>query len=470
MTLTSDLQASIHALPNEILCQIFLFVVSRAPGEYSASELELSFVCSRWRAVALSLYQLWSSICILAHEDPESEGVRHLTALSLERSGNSPLDLFLNLREDSSVMHMLYAQAHRWRHVHIITTVYHDVEDGEVKELTLLESLSLSMDDSSLYPASSNSRMWSNAPRLHTLSLDMTILELEQFEVLWHQLRHLTLEYSDLDQMHKALCLCPSVVTAKFGSCTNDFSFRDPVAYSCLFLSSLTIVANHRLETLGPDITRCIYPSLSILTLISGSQEFSFSHGIVPNLTSLVIRSECRLTSLTLHGISYSSKHLMELLQATSSSLLRLDLCDVDHRAWNFLQLEKWLIQALMWLPSPGVAETAPAASHLQTPGHLLPHLKEFGIRFPGSRRDFSIDREKIGLVLGMIESRCSSSALGARTDSGSRRVLSGKSDTGVGNVLERLHLGRLWSTRVPLGFEKRLRALEDNGLKITAL
>ncbi|KAF8827273.1 hypothetical protein HHX47_DHR5001102 [Lentinula edodes] len=378
--MTSDPQAGIQALPNEILCQIFLFVVSRAPGEYSASEFELSYVCSRWRAVALSLYQLWSSICILAHEDPESEGVRHLTELSLERSVNSPLDLFLNLREDSSVMHMLYAQAHRWRHVHIITTVYHDLEDRGVKEFTLLESLRLSMDDSPPYPVSSNSRMWSNAPRLHTLSLDMTVFELEQFAVPWHQLRHLTLEYSDLDQMHKALCLCTSVVTAGFDSCTNDFSFRDPVAYTCLFLSSLTILASHRLETLGPDITR--------------------------------------------------SKHLMALIQATSSSLIKLDLCDVDHRAWNFLQLDKWLIQALMWLPSPGVAETAPIASYFQTPGHLLPHLKEFGIRFPSSRRDFSIDREKIGLVLGMIESRCSSSALGARTDSRTRRVLPGKRDT----------------------------------------
>ncbi|KAJ4486491.1 hypothetical protein C8R41DRAFT_982166 [Lentinula lateritia] len=445
--MASDPQAGIHALPNEILCQIFIFVVTRAPGEYSASELDLSFVCSRWRAVALSLCQLWSSICILAHEDPESEGVRHLTELSLERSGNSPLDLFLNLRKDSSVMHMLYAQAHRWRHVHIITTVYHDLEDRGVKEFPLLESLSLSMNDSPPYPVSSNSRMWSNAPRLHTLSLDMTVFELEQFAVPWHQLRHLTLEYSDLDQMHKALCLCTSVVTAGFDSCTNDFSFRDPVAYTCLFLSSLTIVASHRLETLGPDITRCIYPSLSILTLISGSQEFSFSHVIVPDLTSLVIRSECHLTSLTLHGISYSSKHLMALIQATSSSLIKLDLCDVDH-----------------------LAETAPIASYLQTPGHLLPHLKEFGIRFPASRRDFAIDREKIGLVLGMIESRCSSSALGARTDSRAMCVLPGKRDTSVGEVLERLHLGRLWSTRVPSEFEKRLRALEDNGLKITAL
>ncbi|GAW02012.1 hypothetical protein LENED_003638 [Lentinula edodes] len=112
------------------------------------------------------------------------------------------------------------------------------------------------------------------------------------FAVPWHQLRHLTLEYSDLDQMHKALCLCTSVVTAGFDSCTNDFSFRDPVAYTCLFLSSLTILASHRLETLGPDITRS-------------------------------------------HLIGHTSKHLMALIQATSSSLIKLDLCDVDHHAWT---------------------------------------------------------------------------------------------------------------------------------------
>ncbi|KAJ4479067.1 hypothetical protein J3R30DRAFT_3473889 [Lentinula aciculospora] len=442
---------NIHILPDEILCHIFLFVVARDLGEYSASELELSYVCSRWKGVALLLYPLWSSICVLAHEDPESEGVKRLTELYLERSGNHPLDLFLNIQEETSLLDLLYTQAHRWRRVHLVTTSYRDLG---LTELRLLESLTLSLGDGPSIAACSHSYMWSNAPLLHTLSFGTITFDLEQFELPWHQLRHLTMECLDLDQMHKALCLCTSVVTAKFDSCTNDFSFRDPNPYTCLFLSSLTITADHRLETLGPDITHCIYPSLCTLTLIGGSQEFSFSHGIVPNITSLVIRSECHLTSLTLHGISYSSKHLMELLQ-----------------------LEKWLIKALIWLPTSAVADRTSVMSHSQVPGYLLPHLKEFGIRFPGSRRDIAIDRAKIGVVLNVIESRCPGSALGSHhktismgADRESNCPISDDKDIGVGTVLEKVHLGRLWSTRVPLEYEKRLRALEDNGLKITAL
>ncbi|KAJ3998312.1 hypothetical protein F5050DRAFT_1745313 [Lentinula boryana] len=471
-TTTIDPVIGIHSLPNEILCQIFLFVVSRNPGEYSVSELELSYVCSRWNAVALSLPSLWSSICVLAHEDSESEAVRRLTELYLGRSGTGPLDLFLHIREASSLMDLLCTQAYRWRRFHLVTKAHRNFLDLGFTELSSLESLSLALDDQFPIDASSKGRMWFNAPRLHTLSLDMTIFELEQFELPWHQLRHLRMEYLNLDQMHKILCLCTSVVTATFISCANDFSFRDPVPYTCLFLSSLTIIASHRLETLGPDITHCIYPSLSELTLISGSQEFSFSHGIVPNLTSLVIRSGCHLTSLTLHGISYSSKHLMELLQAISPSLVKLDLCDVDHRAWNFLQLQKWLIQALIWLPTPGFTVLGSEMSLSQAPGHLLPHLKEFGIRFPGSRRDESIDRVKLGEVLKMVESRRPSSTTSESTSRtrGLGRSIVNDSDTCLGTVLETLHLGRLWNTRIPLEFNNRLRALKDDGLEITAL
>ncbi|KAJ3987670.1 hypothetical protein F5890DRAFT_739607 [Lentinula detonsa] len=440
-TTTIDPVIGIYSLPNEILCQIFLFVVSRNPGEYSVSELQLSYVCSRWNAVALSLPSLWSSICVLAHEDSESEAVRRLTELYLGRSGTEPLDLFLHIREASSLMELLCTQAYRWRHFHLVTKAHRNFLDLGFAELSSLESLSIALDDQLPFDTSSKSRMWFNTPRLHTLSLDMTIFELEQFELPWHQLRHLTMEYLNLDQMHKAICLCISVVTATFTSCANDFSFRDPAPYTCLFLSSLTIIASHRLETLGPDITHCIYPSLSELTLISGSQEFSFSHGIVPNLTSLVIRSGCRLTSLTLHGISYSSKHLMELLQAISPSLVKLDLCDVDH------------------LPGSGTSLS-------QIPGYLLPQLKEFGIRFPGSRRDESIDRVKLSEVLRMVESRRPSSTL---VGTQSRSIVN-DSDTCLGTGLEKLHLGRLWNARIPLEFNNRLRALKDNGLEITAL
>ncbi|KAJ3756423.1 hypothetical protein EV360DRAFT_72009 [Lentinula raphanica] len=458
----------IHTLPNELLSHIFLHIVSRPPGQFSLSELDLSHVCSQWRAVALTLSPLWSSIQILAHEDPNSEGVRRLTELYLDRSGNAPLDVFLHIEQRSELglglMDMLNAHAHRWRHVHLhIPPILFPHLCSLSSELALssLESFSLILKGSNPFDEIGYGRRMSfDAPRLHTLHLDIPSFQisLSQLSFPFHQVRHLTTSTLDLSQTHQILSLCPSLLTATFTSSDDDLSFRDPVYYTCPFLSSLSILSLRRLETLGPDITQCTYPSLTTLTLISGveTSEFSFSHGIVPDLTSLVIRSQCHLTSLTLHGISYSSKHLMELLQASSSSLIKLDLCDVDHRAWNFMQLEKWWFEALQWWHVP------------QGPGHLLPHLREFGIRFPGSRRDVPPDRAKLKVLVDMIESRCHSSvAIQKGLDrTSANAVLPNKNDI----KLEKLHLGRLWATRVPVEVEKRLRALEDKGLKITAV
>ncbi|KAJ3838568.1 hypothetical protein F5878DRAFT_619257 [Lentinula raphanica] len=501
--LPTPTHSPIHTLPNELLSHIFLHIASRPPGQFSLSELDLSHVCSQWRAVALNLSPLWSSIQILAHEDPNSEGVRRLTELYLDRSGNAPLDVFLHIDVEAGrpelglgldLMDMLSAHAHRWRHAHLYIPrgSFFELYASDL-ELSSLESFSLTLDGSNPNPFDGISSasgpgtcMSFTAPRLHTLHLNIPFFELSQFLFPFHQLRHLSTSHLDLSLTHQLLSLSPSLLTASFASCPTDYSFRDPIPYTSPLLSSLTILALHRLETLGPDITRCVFPSLTTLTLISGAEtsEFSFSHGIVPDLTSLVIRSQCHLASLTLHGISYSSKHLMELLHASSPSLLKLDLCDVDHRAWNFMQLERWVFEALTirWLHGPqgdaGLHRTVSSSSS------LLPHLREFGIRFPGSRRDVPPDRAKLNALLDMIESRCQgypesnpdpASVVGIRTRKGLDRtsanaVLQNQNQNKNETRLEKLHLGRLWATRVPVEVEKRLRALEDGGLKITAV
>jgi hypothetical protein len=98
----------------------------------------------------------------------------------------------------------------------------------------------------------------------------------------------------------------------------------------------------------------------------------------------------------------------MELLQAVSPYLKTLDLCDVDHRGWNFLQLETWFVKALMWSSTHDVGVVGLAEeTTFSIPGYLLPHLQEFGIRFPGARKDVAIDYQKLGAVMTMVESRC---------------------------------------------------------------
>ncbi|KIK64746.1 hypothetical protein GYMLUDRAFT_240713 [Collybiopsis luxurians FD-317 M1] len=495
----------IHNLPNEILCNLFLIVVHRTPGRFSAAELVLSHVCARWRSVSLALHPLWSSIFVLAHEDPQSVAVNSLIRLYLDRSGNAPLDLYIDVDDGERIFTTLLLHAHRWRSVHFFST-----PTQEPLPLSSLESLSLSRG-SPPYPHTKKIPTWSNAPRLHTLSLDLSFHTLSQFLLPWSHLHHLTLHHLSIDEMHTALRLSPALTSATFLHCTNDYTFRDPVPYTSPSLSSLTILCARRCETLGPDITHCAYPALQHLSIQSGSEEFSFSHGIVPDLAKLVLRSEmASLTRLTLHGISYTSKHLMDLLQLVSPTLIKLDLCDVDHRGWNFLQLERWLVRALIWVGVEGEdghqggynhdsqVASASTASMGSVPGHghgpsythpglLLPRLKEFGIRFPGRRREAgmagAVDldlEEKMEALVRMVESRCAcpspsfgvgvgvegaKSGLGLGTRTG--HLLDG---TGTGRVLRTLHLGRMWSTRMSVELGRRLRVLEERGvLVITA-
>ncbi|KAF9060792.1 hypothetical protein BDP27DRAFT_1339099 [Rhodocollybia butyracea] len=338
---------------------------------------------------------------------------------------------------------------------------------------------------------------WSNSPRLHTLVLDISFHVLDQLVFPWHQIQHLTMENIDVNEMHLALRLSTSIVSATFNYCINEFSFRDPIPYTCSLLTSLTIRANRRLETLGPDITHCVFPFLQTLSITGGLEEFSFSHGIVPCITALIIRSGCHLTSLTLHGVSYNSKLLMELLQAVSPSLTKLDLCDVDHRAWNFLQMDLWLLMTLIWVPTSTPWEDEAHTHTFTSPGQMLPYLREFGIRTPSpssARRDLT-SHDKIEVVVKIVESRfehpeshtpnnqdntnnMNTQNQNTQNTPNSPNTLNPNTPnhvlpspaTHTGTVLKQIHLGRLWAARIPDKLTQRLRALEDAGLKISAL
>ncbi|KIM39218.1 hypothetical protein M413DRAFT_29402 [Hebeloma cylindrosporum] len=98
-------------LPVEIICEIFKkFIEDNSqpkddmpdklckPHFCHSDPTVLGRICSRWRAAAISLRELWSNICI---HNPKSSQIP-LVNLRLERSANSPLCLTFdyNLKED----------------------------------------------------------------------------------------------------------------------------------------------------------------------------------------------------------------------------------------------------------------------------------------------------------------------------------------------------------------------------------
>ncbi len=68
----------IARLDDDILLEIFLRICSEKPeNEYPKSPysaLQLSLVCSRWRAVALSFPRLWTNITVLFSAEASRDG------------------------------------------------------------------------------------------------------------------------------------------------------------------------------------------------------------------------------------------------------------------------------------------------------------------------------------------------------------------------------------------------------------
>ncbi|KAK0501153.1 hypothetical protein EDD18DRAFT_1147474 [Armillaria luteobubalina] len=124
-----SLLAPIRRLPPELLCAIFK---EATRAEDPLSSLRIALVCTSWRRLALSTHSLWSMIS-LDFQCPPSKVPRDSYGawipLYLRRSRNEPLqidlrdsrhnDADLNTWPSQAVVSSLFAQAQRWRDVHI---------------------------------------------------------------------------------------------------------------------------------------------------------------------------------------------------------------------------------------------------------------------------------------------------------------------------------------------------------------
>ncbi|KZT09010.1 uncharacterized protein LAESUDRAFT_748615 [Laetiporus sulphureus 93-53] len=124
--------AQINRLPPELLGEIFTCLLSFfCSSAYETKEhtwlcfsqsiqvsLALSHVCRHWRAVALTLPQLWSSISAASH--PLAIFMR------LGRSRDIPLDLCTQLPPDQAIWHALHTDGYRIRSLYGHTTRIED--------------------------------------------------------------------------------------------------------------------------------------------------------------------------------------------------------------------------------------------------------------------------------------------------------------------------------------------------------
>ncbi|KAJ7056928.1 hypothetical protein C8F01DRAFT_1372254 [Mycena amicta] len=109
--------APVRRIPNEILCEIFLWA---AKHHGDLAPWRLGHISSHWRAVALSFPPLWSSFAVHDRCADRPNVRKARLAAQLTRSANAPLSIRLWWTEQSeeteaSLIRTLVSQSPRWR-------------------------------------------------------------------------------------------------------------------------------------------------------------------------------------------------------------------------------------------------------------------------------------------------------------------------------------------------------------------
>ncbi|KAF7312930.1 Fatty acid hydroxylase [Mycena kentingensis (nom. inval.)] len=143
-----QLRSPVDRLPPELLTTVFALTIEpRHHDTLTTSPTTLSHVCRRWRAVALGLGSLWTSVAIAYPSDPSgAQFTRLLTYLS--RTKGYKIDLMLDVRDpewdfelpeeehpftarDMQALLVLLQStrtAHRWRSVELLTDTWAPID------------------------------------------------------------------------------------------------------------------------------------------------------------------------------------------------------------------------------------------------------------------------------------------------------------------------------------------------------
>ncbi|KAJ7755487.1 hypothetical protein B0H16DRAFT_1253049, partial [Mycena metata] len=122
--------APIRRLPNELLSEIFSHCVERDPYEWDPTtnvEWILVQVSRAWRAVSISMPQMWNRISISNASAPKNMDLKAALSLQLERSAHLPLAIDFDFKSASaeqriSVLETLFSARDRWQVANIHLT------------------------------------------------------------------------------------------------------------------------------------------------------------------------------------------------------------------------------------------------------------------------------------------------------------------------------------------------------------
>ncbi|KAF9071261.1 hypothetical protein BDP27DRAFT_1322624 [Rhodocollybia butyracea] len=339
----SGLLSPIRRVPNEILCQIFLYSCGENDmNNERPAALIISSVCTRFRELAISYPALWSNLKVFfpageVYDFDTGEIIQNplevleqetklssLIQLHLDRSKNHPLALDLDIAgrvsppEHPSVQ-LLTRESSRWKYL-VFRGIAFDMDHGRLS-FPSLESVDF--DRGLVAWRTDTPEEFLLAPNINDLRFHNEIANnrVLKFSDTWKSLVHLKYPTTpSFSSFWRVLELCPMLGSLTLeGWNTGRITIPSHLPRTLPTLSSLTVI-NNGFDELG-DSLQCILsllttPNLSELVLEQTNEEtVDCPHQPFPHIYQFFERSQLRsLTSLVMHGLYISGHDMVELL------------------------------------------------------------------------------------------------------------------------------------------------------------
>ncbi|KAF5371716.1 hypothetical protein D9758_003507 [Tetrapyrgos nigripes] len=319
-----SLLAPIRRLPPEVLKLVFESFCNEGAtfGEKIWSPpAQLSRVCVGWRDLARRTPTLWSSLRIeqSALETFSVEKIVSLLTMHLELSQKAPLDLFVSIKALEParlILEMLFSQSTRWRDVNLDLPTSADLEPLR-GNIPLIRLLDISGWDIEQQP--DDMRAFEIAPSLKALAVSESV---ENLALPWKQIAYFSIGFGRASQIRNVLSTASEAREVQLIRCIPSGSSDPqnvPVIHS---LTSLSIIV----DQWDPDFHHWFkwltLPNLTSLKIAGYESAFPaactsvFEDNFFPSLLS---RSSCTITSLSLINLPLSDSDAITLLIALQS-------------------------------------------------------------------------------------------------------------------------------------------------------
>lgn len=332
--------APIRRIPLDVLSEIFIFCADNSGSnsnskcfDVTQAPMQLSFVCNKWRRLAISISQLWSSISLKGGcEFVSSSGASHtylfdrtiqtdMLSTWLLRSGSSPLTLDIDallLKHDTltSCITIMIPHSHRWRDVTFALDEEHwgmlSAVKGQLPQLERLDAEILGdlPDDGFNIPLD----IFKVAPKLHTITMQSNV-DSSDWLVPLKQLRSFHFNLHFAMSFPWILQECSNLKCCTVDICSM-YNTLDDLDHSSLVSLHLVLHIRGHLDVLFNSLTLRALQDLDVSQPLDADSTLVLPQNAV---ASMLDRSSCNLQRLRLCYVELTSDELITILQAQPS-------------------------------------------------------------------------------------------------------------------------------------------------------